>query len=448
MNDKQTAKLKDWAQIWLEEQRRLQQIPGISYCVFTPGKILVKGSLGYADLTNLKRIDPDHTLFRIASISKSITALAIAKLVAEGRLGLDDPVTKYLEIPELRDIKIKHLLAHTSGIRRDLDIPFWLSDVFPDHDDLFKEMLKGDVCIFKPDKKYKYSNLAYAILGLVIAVVSSSDYEQYIKAEILAPLGLSHIYPDSSSLSPKELKNLAVGYSANLIDAKLNVTRSAFKVIDTLSFAPAVGYVATATDLAVLISEWSLKSEKLVPNKIKQLFLKPRKVEAHPEDVYALGLKVVKSGKNVLYEHGGSFAGYRSYYAFSPKHAVGAIVMTNSMNDAPMKLAEGLINMQIKIKNLQKIDDRFKHYEGIYANRWGDYHIISLGSRLYYYDLKSEDPAKEIIEIAGNVNVGFVDSNAPGNSYKGEKIAFDFTAKGGIKQVRFGSSILYPKFWN
>jgi CubicO group peptidase (beta-lactamase class C family) len=446
MKQSQTEVLKNWSVSWLEQQRRSYQIPGLAFVIFNNKEVLVKSGLGYADLEFKTKVDAATTMFRVASISKSITALALVKLWQDGKLELDDQIGKYLNIGKIGKLQIKSLLSHTSGLRRDGLLPFWDNDDFPDQEGLFEEARAKGVEIFAQDRKYKYSNFAYALLGKIIEKVSGKSYDEYLKQEIIFKLDLKNTFSDVVGLKAQERKKLATGYGRILTDGGLLQTREKFDEIITKAYAPAVGFATSALDLSRIAQQLFLKNEEILSSKVKQVMLKPRKVEKHPDDTYALGVKTWKSGNNQLLGHGGSFAGFRSYYALCPKYSIGAVVLTNSMNDRAKSIVEALIDMTIKVKVKGAGSAKLQIFEGMFENRWSDIQIISMGDTLYYYDLDSNNPANDLIKLEQKGR-GFIDEHAPGGDYKGEGVEYVFNSRGSIRYLKWGSTILYPKYW-
>lgn len=188
-------------------KRRMQQwhLPGLFYGVIVDGELVTSNSLGVRDVEAQAPVTPD-TVFRIASMSKSFTVLAILKLRDGGKLALDDPISKY--IPEAaawayptRDsapITIRNLLNHAEGFPEDnpwgdrqLGIPgermtAWLRDGIP-----FSNV---------PGIAYEYSNFGFAILGRIVSVASKQPYVQYMAREILQPLGLTSSYWETKAV--------------------------------------------------------------------------------------------------------------------------------------------------------------------------------------------------------------------------------------------------------
>ncbi len=186
------------------------EMPGVALAIGHKGKLIYARGFGYADVEAQQLVQPE-SLFRIASISKPVTAAAILKLVQEQRLKLDDKAFAIVKLEphlvdgakqdaRLADVTIKQLLQHTGGWDRDKSFdPMFQSVKFakalnvappaqPEH--VIRYML-GQPLNFAPGERYAYSNFGYCVLGRVIEAVTKKTYEDYVRAEILKPLGIT-----------------------------------------------------------------------------------------------------------------------------------------------------------------------------------------------------------------------------------------------------------------
>ncbi len=171
-------------------------VPGIAYGIVVDGKVVHIGTTGLRDIATKSPVDT-NTVFRIASMTKSFTALSILKLRDEGKLSLDDPVEKY--VPELKGLKyattnapkltIRHLLSHSSGFPEDNP---WGDQQLADSDEQLSQMLRRGIPFStSPGTNYEYSNLGFAILGRVVTNVSHMPYTRYVRQNVLLPLGMT-----------------------------------------------------------------------------------------------------------------------------------------------------------------------------------------------------------------------------------------------------------------
>jgi CubicO group peptidase (beta-lactamase class C family) len=188
--------------------------PGAAWGIIIDGELAHTGATGFRDVTAQAPVDAD-TVFRIASMTKSFTAMAILKLRDEGKLSLDDPAERY--VPEMAGfryptsdapkITIRHLLSHAEGFPEDNP---WGDRQLADTEDQLSAMLRGGIPFSNaPGIAYEYSNLGFAILGRVVSSVSKMKYSDYISASILKPLGMA-----STTLEQKDVpaNRLARGY--------------------------------------------------------------------------------------------------------------------------------------------------------------------------------------------------------------------------------------------
>ena len=203
--------LNDFDRTMLREMQKRGAV-GAALAVTRFGRLVYARGFGYADLEKKEPVEPT-SLFRIASISKPITAVAVLQLVQRRKLGLDARLTDVLKLQpvleagrhadsRLRQVTIRHLLHHSGGWDRDasFDPMGWETrakaaksvgvasdEVRPEH--IVRYML-GQPLDFDPGTQYAYSNFGYCVLGRVIEQVSGEPYEQYVKKHVLAPLGI------------------------------------------------------------------------------------------------------------------------------------------------------------------------------------------------------------------------------------------------------------------
>ena len=140
------------------------------------------------------------TRYRIASITKLFTSTAILILRDEGKLQLDDPVTRHLpwfnirqRYPDAPPITIRHLLTHTSGLPREAAFPYWSDANFPTREQVRKALPRQETS-YPTETRWKYSNLALSLAGEIVAAVSGADYEEFVQRRILDPLGMTETY--------------------------------------------------------------------------------------------------------------------------------------------------------------------------------------------------------------------------------------------------------------
>lgn len=223
----------------MREVMQKYKIPGGSVAVVRDGKLIYARGFGYAELENKRPVQPD-ALFRIASISKSITSAAIMKLVEEGKLRLSDRVAPYIADltpapgatvdPRWEQITIRQLLNHTGGWDRDkpnggfdpMDRPWTAAAAVgapaPASARTVIRYMKGMPLDFNPGEKFAYSNFGFTILGRVIEKLSGMPYEDYVRARVLQPAGANRTRQGKSHLSdalPDEVRYYYQGGGVN-----------------------------------------------------------------------------------------------------------------------------------------------------------------------------------------------------------------------------------------
>lgn len=189
-------------------------VPGAAWGIVIDGDLAHSGATGYRDISAKAAVDVD-TVFRIASMTKSFTAMAILNLRDEGKLSLDDPAERY--VPELKAltyptadsprITIRHLLSHSEGFPEDNP---WGDQQLAVSDTQMAQMMRGGIPFSNaPGVAYEYSNYGFAILGRIVSRVAGTTYNDYIAAKILQPLGMT-----STTLEPSKVpaQKLAHGY--------------------------------------------------------------------------------------------------------------------------------------------------------------------------------------------------------------------------------------------
>src|SRR5271154_1607721 len=180
---------------WLEGQIAYRGIPGVAVGVVSDQDLIWSKGFGFANL-QAKLPMTASTKFRIASNSKLFTAIAIMQLREDGKLRLDDPVVKYLPWFKAKPggdddgpITIEQLLSHSSGLQREAG-DHWVSYEFPTTGQL-QQLYAGRQAAFAPSVRWKYSNLGYAVAGMVVEKVSGEKWADYVDRNIFKPLGMN-----------------------------------------------------------------------------------------------------------------------------------------------------------------------------------------------------------------------------------------------------------------
>ena len=185
---------------WLRFHRRVDRVPGVQAAVLHEDEVVLSMACGLADVERDVPLTTHHR-FRIASHSKTFTATAILQLVELGQLRLDDTLATHLDElagSPVADVTLRELLGHASGITRDgHDGDFWqLSHPFLDADDLLALVRGHQGVVLGRDERFKYSNIGYSLLGLVIEAVTGTRYVEHVRHAVIEPLGLTRTTPE------------------------------------------------------------------------------------------------------------------------------------------------------------------------------------------------------------------------------------------------------------
>ena len=200
---------------YVRSEMQAQQIPGVALAVVKDGKVVLARGYGLANIEHQVPVKPE-TIFQSGSTGKQFTATAVMMLVEEGKLGLEDKITKYFtDAPETwRDITVRHMLTHTSGT----------TDYPPDfdyrrdytEDELFQR-IKTIPLAFQPGEKWSYSNIAYVMLGILIHKVSGKFYGDFLQERVFMPLEMS----TARVISEADIvPNRAAGYRLGILSEK------------------------------------------------------------------------------------------------------------------------------------------------------------------------------------------------------------------------------------
>ena len=231
---------------WLEFRLTADRVPGVQAAVLCDNEVVLSAAHGIADVKTGEPLTDRH-LFRIASHSKTFTATAVMQLVEGCELRLDDTVGERLvELAPspITTVTVRELFSHPGGVVRDgWDGDFWQLDrAFPDRAELLR-IAADDSAVLGRNERFKYSNVGYSLLGLIVEQVSGTPFRDYVIEHVIGPLGLTDTGPD---LDEARRGDYAGGHAAL---AYAN-TRIPIDHIDTGAMSAATGLYSTASDLA------------------------------------------------------------------------------------------------------------------------------------------------------------------------------------------------------
>ncbi|MGK0324273.1 MAG: CubicO group peptidase (beta-lactamase class C family) [Psychroserpens sp.] len=355
LNDERVKKIEEirseLKQIF-EEHSKNKNIPGIAYGIVVDDSLIVASATGLSQIEN-NIYASTNTSFRIASMTKSFTALAIIKLRDEGQLSLNDPVSKY--IPELENLEyltkdspiidIENLLTMTAGFPEDNP---WGDRQLGLSNEAFINLISNGLSMSKtPSSEYEYSNTGYAMLGHIITLVSKMSYQEYIKKHILVPLGMNNTYWEYSNVPNKQL---ASGYRWEDENWKKE------SMLHDGVYGAMGGLITSIEDFSKYVSfhlsAWPARSDEdngpVKRSSIREMhtpqfdFLNTWNRDWNNEACasmigYGYGLGISMDCKRIKrISHGGALPGFGSNYAFFPEYGIGIMAFGNLTYTTPI----------------------------------------------------------------------------------------------------------------
>lgn len=326
-----TKAFADEIDTFVAAQMAKQHVPAVSIAVLKNGKLIKLKGYGAANLELDARAAPE-TVYQIGSVSKQFIAAAVLLLNAEGKIGLDDIISKYIEdVPaSWQAITVRHLLTHTSGLVRDTaDLQLKAqSDI---------ETVRaayGLPLAFPPGDKFQYSNVGYSVLAEIISHTSGKPWPQFIHQRIFAPLGMN----STRTTTDEDLvAHRANGYQ--WVDGRYVNAQNLPGV------RPSGAFLSTVQDMA----KWdaALYTDVLLSAQQRELMWTRAKLNNGAPQSYGLGWEVSKVGEHRLIHHAGTMPGFRSDISRYVDDGVTVVVLTNAFGSLPEKISSGVAALYI-----------------------------------------------------------------------------------------------------
>src|SRR5256885_10501584 len=311
----------------VEAWKSQRSAPALSLAIVVDNQLAFSKGYGLADLEK-KIAARNDTVYRLASLTKSLTATAVMQLVEEGKLDLDAPIQKYCPIfPEKQwPVTPRHLLTHLAGIRHNPWTEISSTQHFANINDSVK-VFKDDALLSEPGMKYSYSTQGYVLLGCAIEGASGVPYLQYMNDHIFKPAGMTQTTLDDSSLN---VPNRAVGYRKGLFGFSwLSWLRGVHEAPphDTSIKVPGGGLLSTVDDMARFAI--AVMSGQLVqPDTLTKMWTKPKTRDGN-ESEYGFGFLIGEKNGQLRVYNDGSQAGTRTFLFMMPQQKFAICLMTN-----------------------------------------------------------------------------------------------------------------------
>jgi D-alanyl-D-alanine carboxypeptidase len=385
---------------WIRAQLAYRGLPGVAVGVVSDQQLVWAKGFGFADVEAKTAMTPE-TKFRMASHSKLFTATSIMELRDQGKVRLDDPVSKYLPWfkvkpaePDDPPITIEELLTHSSGLSREAG-SHWTDFRFPDAHEV-QAYIETSQAIYSPQVRWKYSNLALTIAGLVVESVSGEPYAIYVQRHIFDPLGMTNSSVD------KPVPGLSTGYGRRMPDG----SRKRMPFIDAKAMGPATGITSTVDDMAKFVSlqfrTGPVSGKQILSTAALREMHRVRMLENDWTRGNAIGFAVSRDKDKLYVGHGGSYPGYKTQTLIQLDDKVGVIVLSNGDDSNPAEIAQHLMQIvgtavakTIPAKPAAAWDPAWSRFAGLYRGDFGDTAVVELNHELVSFDPAGANPERQ-----------------------------------------------------
>jgi serine beta-lactamase-like protein LACTB, mitochondrial len=310
-------------------------VPGLSIAVVENGEYEWAAGFGLADVENNAPAS-EHTLFRLASISKSLTATAAMQLVERGQLDLDAPVQKYCPAfpPKQSPMTTREVMGHLAGIRHyksesQDDPEIGNTKHFDDPIQAGLDFFKNDPLVSDPGKQFHYSTQGYTVVGCVIEGASGTKYVDFMRQNVFVPGGMEHTQVDN--------RFAIIPYRTRFYRKTDSGAVQNTDFLDSSYKIPGGGWLSSAEDMARF--EVAVLNDKLIKRSTRDLMWTSLKPSDGSKDNYALGWGSWTENGLAVVGHSGGQQGTSTQFIIAPALRAGVVVLTNMEDAGPNKLA-------------------------------------------------------------------------------------------------------------
>lgn len=306
-------------------------VPGASLIVIQDGKVTVRRAYGMADLERRVRSAPE-TDYRLASVSKQFTAMAVLLLAKDGRLRYDQPVRDFLpELPpSTAAVTVRHLLNHTSGLYDYEDLIPETRTTQLNDPDVLALLASKDSVYFPAGTQYRYSNSGYVLLGIIVARVSGQSLPGFLRTRVFEPVGMraTVMHVEGADTVPHR----AYGYSPR---------GGAFVQTDQSVTSATLGDGGIYSNVDDMV-RWdaALSGATLVDSATLELATTPPPLPAGAKTEYGFGWFVDSYRGEQRWRHTGETSGFRNAILRFPRRRLTIVVLTNRSSGEPLAIAE------------------------------------------------------------------------------------------------------------
>jgi len=321
--------------------------PGVAVAVVENGQYEWASGFGFADLENNVPAS-EHTLFRLGSLSKPLSAVGAMQLVEHGKIDLDAPVQKYCPaFPQKQaPITTRQVMGHLGGIRHykpnaQEDLETGNTKHFDDPIQGGLDFFKNDPLVSAPGKEFHYSTQGYTVVGCVMEGASGSKYVEYMQKNVLALAGMEHTQVDNHfTIIPYRTRFYSKTDSGTVQNA--DFLDSSYKI-------PGGGWISSAEDMALF--EVAILSDKLIKRSTRDLMWTPLKPADGKPNGYALGWGTSTENGVAFVGHSGGQQGTSTNFMIAPEKKMGVVVLANMDDVDSGSLAKEMLKILLGLSN-------------------------------------------------------------------------------------------------
>nr|WP_297785226.1 serine hydrolase domain-containing protein [uncultured Allomuricauda sp.] len=313
-----------------------KKVPCLGVIILSKGETVIQKGYGFSDLENRNKIDPQQTVFRIASISKCITGLALGKMMEAGIVDLDESFYTYVPYyPKKKyDFTLRQLASHTAGVRGYRGKEYALNQDYSIKDGI--EVFKNDPLFFEPGTSYLYNSFDFVLLSLAMEEASGIPFREYVNEHILMPLGLNNTFsPADFDVSSSAVENKVEFYTKRaLYFTKAVAVNNKYKLAGG-------GYLSTCEDVAKLGQ--AILERKLLKVSTYDQLLTSQIIDGKPT-YYGLGFQVSQdsNGRPFVGHIGNSVGAYTNLFIYPEQEKVVSILINCTDPKVQPFLDEGI----------------------------------------------------------------------------------------------------------
>lgn len=450
----------------MADHAKARNIPGVAYGVVVDNKLVLGDAIGVLSIEKGTPATPLSS-FKIASMTKSFTAMAIMKLKEEGKLSLNDPVSKY--IPEMSDLEyltqdasiidIENLLTMTAGFPEDNP---WGDRQLDQPDQMLIDLIAGGISFSNATSyEFEYSNTGYALLGNIVSRVSGKTFQNYITQHIFEPLGMEQTYWEYDSVPAEQL---AIGYRWEDEQWKLE------PMLHDGAFGAMGGLITSIDDFSKYVSfhlsAWPPRSDEdngpikrsslreMQTAQFSSLRTNASDFNGDPCAVisgYGYGLSITEFCNDLKQVgHGGALPGFGSNYVFYPEYGIGIMAFGNLTYTSPWpyrdigKLLFETLKLEPRKLPVSNILAERKEQIVQLIDNWDAKLETKILADNFYLDKSREDrltALSDVLQKAGPIES--IDEVEPRNQLRG---SFNMNSENGVLRVFFTlTPEKYPK---